>query len=353
MKMKEICARTGLTERAVRLYIDKGLLSPITTELNGRVYTEFSESNVRTLETISALRAMRFSLSDIKSMLENPSAAADIARAHAKTLFSERSELTGLAGALSRVNFDAVYDAHSLVQQTAELPTQLHLANEDLSRLSGSGERAVLPEEVMAMKWNWGAFFFPVIWGLVNRTYIALLALLPIANFIMPFYLGAKGYELAWRNNIWHSMADFKASQKRFSIGAACVWGVLMAIYLLITITEHREANEPQPDYDYYMSAALAAALEDPEFNKLTGGEWSWSGNTTFTFATAVGDQVQEIRFRVDSPNAIIHIQCRFDENGLPYDLRYDSAPPRNDDTSNFPDAIPVPEGGNVTIVLN
>lgn len=352
MKMKEICARTGLTERAVRLYIDKGLLSPITTELNGRVYTEFSESNARTLETISAMRAMRFSLSDIKAMLEEPSSAADIARSHAKALFSERSELNGLAGALARVNFDAVYDAHSLVQQTAELPAQLHLENEDLSRLSGSGERAVLPEEVMAMKWNWGAFFFPVIWGLVNRTYIALLGLLPIANFIMPFYLGFKGYELAWRNNIWHSMADFKTSQKRFSIGAACVWGVLMAVYLLMTVTEYHESSEPQPDYQYYMSAALAAAVEDPEFIKLTGGEWSWSGDISPTFATTVGGQVQEIRFRVDCPNAILHIQCRFDENGLPYDMRYDSAPREDDGTSDFPDAIPVPEGGGVTIVL-
>ena len=351
MKMKEICARTGLTERAVRLYIDKGLLSPITTELNGRVYTEFSESNVRTLETISALRAMRFSLSDIKTMLDDPSAAADIARAHAKTLFSERSELNGLADALSRVNFDAVFDAHSLVQQTAELPAQLHLENEDLSRLSGSGERAVLPEEVIAMKWNWGAFLFPVIWGLVNRSYIALLALLPIANLIMRVYLGIMGFELAWRNNIWHSFEDFKRSQKHFSIGAACVWGVLIAVYVL-NFAAFSHVKTEEVDFDQYMSAALAAAIEDPEFMELTGGEWSWSGGVIPSSAITVGGEVQELHFPVDSPNAIIHIRCRFDENGLPYDLRYEAEPRQDDGTPDFPDAIPVPEGGNVTVVI-
>jgi len=351
MKMKEICARTGLTERAVRLYIDKGLLSPITSEVNGRVYTDFSESNVRTLETISALRAMRFSLSDIKTMLDDPSAAADIARAHAQTLFSQRSELNGLAGALSRVNFDAVYDAHSLVRQTAELPSQLHLENEDLSRLSGSGERAVLPEEVMALKWNWGAFLFPVIWGLVNRTYIALLALLPIANLIMRVYLGIKGYELAWRNNIWHSFEDFKRSQKHFSIGAACVAGFLIAVYVLNFVAFSHVKTE-EVDFDHYMSAALAAAIEDPEFVELTGGEWSWSGGVTPSSAIAVGGEVQELRFPVDSPHAVIYIQCRFDEEGVPYDLRYEAVPRQDDGAPDFPDAIPVPEGGNVTVVI-
>ena len=351
MKMKEICARTGLTERAVRLYIDKGLLSPASTELNGRVYTEFSEADIRTLETVSALRTMRFSLSDIKTMLEDPASAADIARAHAKALSSERSELNDLADALSRVNFDAVYDAHALVRQTAELPAQLHLENEDLSRLSGSGERAVLPEEVMALKWNWGAFLFPVIWGLVNRTYIALLALLPIGNLIMPIYLGIMGYELAWRNNIWHSFADFRASQRRFSIGAACAKGLLIAVFVL-SYAAGPKSSADSIDYEPYMSAALDAALADPEFTELTGGEWSWSGNTLPASAIAVDGKVQEIDFSVGSPEVIVNIRCRFDENGTPYDLRYEAVPREKDDPFHHPEAVPVPEGGTVTVVI-
>ena len=42
MKMKEVCTRTGLTERAVRYYISKGLCTPDTAEKRGagllRVY---------------------------------------------------------------------------------------------------------------------------------------------------------------------------------------------------------------------------------------------------------------------------------------------------------------------------
>ncbi len=70
-------------------------------------------------------------------------------------------------------------------------------------------------------KWNWGAFLLSWIWGLGNRTYIALLALLPLANIVMPFVLGAKGNELAWRNKHWDSIEHFKRVQRLWSI-----WGI-------------------------------------------------------------------------------------------------------------------------------
>jgi len=35
-------------------------------------------------------------------------------------------------------------------------------------------------------RWNWGAFWFTCFWGIFNRTPIALLAILPGFNVIMP-----------------------------------------------------------------------------------------------------------------------------------------------------------------------
>lgn len=46
MQIKDVCRRTGLTERAVRFYIEKELLSPEKTWRNGREYLNFSEKDL-------------------------------------------------------------------------------------------------------------------------------------------------------------------------------------------------------------------------------------------------------------------------------------------------------------------
>lgn len=54
-----------------------------------------------------------------------------------------------------------------------------------------------------------GAFFLHAIWGIANRTYIALLVFVPGLILVMSFILGAKGNEWAWRNRHWYSVDDF------------------------------------------------------------------------------------------------------------------------------------------------
>lgn len=83
------------------------------------------------------------------------------------------------------------------------------------------------PDELR--KWNWGAFLLNWIWGLGNRTYIALLACVPIVNIVMMFVLGAKGNEWAWRNKHWDNIEHFKRVQRLWSIWAVSIFGVLMA----------------------------------------------------------------------------------------------------------------------------
>lgn len=72
MQMKEVCSRTGLTERTVRFYIEKGLLSPGRSWRNGREYLDFSEGDIRALERIAALRRCFFTLEQIGTMQVHP-----------------------------------------------------------------------------------------------------------------------------------------------------------------------------------------------------------------------------------------------------------------------------------------
>lgn len=72
MRIKEVCKETGLTDKAVRLYINNQLISPNFTEnYAGRKNYSFNEDDVNNLKRIAILRRYNFSVSDIKEMLEN------------------------------------------------------------------------------------------------------------------------------------------------------------------------------------------------------------------------------------------------------------------------------------------
>ena len=75
MLISEVCARTGLTRKAVRYYVDKGLLSPAARE-NG--YRDFSADDMRRLGRIAVLRRLRLGLSDIRAALADESALGSI-----------------------------------------------------------------------------------------------------------------------------------------------------------------------------------------------------------------------------------------------------------------------------------
>ena len=68
MKMKEVCARTRLTERAVRFYVQEGLVSPASQRRGGRTWLDFDEADVARLKAVAALRKAGFTLEEIRSM---------------------------------------------------------------------------------------------------------------------------------------------------------------------------------------------------------------------------------------------------------------------------------------------
>jgi plastocyanin len=88
---------------------------------------------------------------------------------------------------------------------------------------SGQGKDAVVPPEVR--RWNWGAFFLTWIWGIGNRTYRALLTLIPPLFLVMPFVLGANGNDWAWRARPWDSIEHFRRVQRRWAL-----WGLVAAV---------------------------------------------------------------------------------------------------------------------------
>jgi hypothetical protein len=175
---------------------------------------------------------------------------------------------------------------------------------------SGHGEFAVVPSEIN--KWNWGAFWLTWIWGIFNKSYIALLVFLPIANIIVPFYLGARGSELAWKNTYWSNVEEFKRAQRKWAISA---WIVVLIFSLIIgaQFIENKKVD------------TIKTNLTNEIFQTVKGNEEAWKliGNNYTIFNEPMLGSVEmsnkkiptDITIIVNGVNELIMIYAPLDEN--------------------------------------
>lgn len=117
MKMKEICERTGLTERAVRLYCERGLLSPETYTQNDREYLVFDECDERALVCIATLRAADFSLEEIRTMQNEPFLIEKTVHEHTAKLMAESAEKLALCQKLQAIAPEKLHDIVDLADE--------------------------------------------------------------------------------------------------------------------------------------------------------------------------------------------------------------------------------------------
>lgn len=89
--------------------------------------------------------------------------------------------------------------------------------------------------------WSWGAFWLNWVWAVFNKTWIGLLALVPVVNLLMPFVLGFKGREWAWRKGSWRSVEHFRQVQRKWDIAG---WVLLAAVVVVAGVAAF-VANRP------------------------------------------------------------------------------------------------------------
>lgn len=116
MKIKEVMEACGLTEKAIRLYVAKGLVQPEVTEQNGRSFRNYTEDNVRTLKQIGTLRRASFSLEQIGEMLEHPERVEEIFCRYREELNEQAGQLAEIAGLVNGVEADALTDMAALAR---------------------------------------------------------------------------------------------------------------------------------------------------------------------------------------------------------------------------------------------
>lgn len=124
-----------------------------------------------------------------------------------------------------------------------------------------SGEISTIPPEIK--KFNWGAFVFGWIWGVGNKTYLALLGLLPIIPYVVwifgisngsfappsflmivgwifgivwMFVLGFKGNEWAWKAGEFKNPEEFLVIQRTWNRAGFVCFLVYLAVIIISII---------------------------------------------------------------------------------------------------------------------
>lgn len=133
MKIKEVIEKTGLTDRAIRLYIDEGLAAPsIEESYSGRKSIEFSESDVERLKNVALLRKAGFSIADIKSMVDNKETAKEVVEK-----FIEQTEIniaheTEIVEKLKSISFDEDVTIENICDSLSATVEEKQVPGEDM-----------------------------------------------------------------------------------------------------------------------------------------------------------------------------------------------------------------------------
>ena len=131
MKIKEVIEKTELTDRAIRLYIENGLIAPDCDEsYSGRKNLDFSEDDIEKLKNIAILRKAGFSLSEIKA-IQNDSENCKVILTdfieRAKNRIETDTKLTEILSPLlfqNELSIDSICTALTGVTEEKEVPVE-------------------------------------------------------------------------------------------------------------------------------------------------------------------------------------------------------------------------------------
>ncbi len=110
LKIKEAARECALTEKAIRLYEEKGLIAPVMTELNGRNFRDYDDACIARLKTIAALRQQYFTVAQIGRMLSFPDEIPQVFDEYRASLAENHAAISALlehANALSEADLES------------------------------------------------------------------------------------------------------------------------------------------------------------------------------------------------------------------------------------------------------
>ncbi|WP_239618577.1 helix-turn-helix domain-containing protein [Cohnella mopanensis] len=133
MKMKEVCTRTGLTERTIRFYVEEKLIDPQMSLMNGREYRDYSERDIAELTTIADLRKLFFSIEEIKKMKQSPETIADVVGAYKLNVSADVQAKSEILRALAQIELNRLNGVDMLAGRLKSISANLPLPKRDIT----------------------------------------------------------------------------------------------------------------------------------------------------------------------------------------------------------------------------
>lgn len=121
MKIKEICTKTGLTEKAVRYYVENGLCSPQEYESRDRKYLNFTEENLTELKNIAVMRKLGFSIEDIRSMKTDGGSIENVMSRYIRSLSEELDIKNRIFSSLASKDYSDVRSLDELMPTLSDV----------------------------------------------------------------------------------------------------------------------------------------------------------------------------------------------------------------------------------------
>ncbi|WP_341328413.1 zinc ribbon domain-containing protein [Methylotuvimicrobium sp. KM2] len=122
---------------------------------------------------------------------------------------------------------------------------------------------SALPEGIKG--WSWGAFWLSWVWAIFNKTWIGLMALIPLVNLVMMVILGLKGREWAWRNKAWPSVEHFNRVQKKWSLAGWIIMVASLILGIAIGVIEDRMKHRINGEFDTNWSLTASKHSEQSD----------------------------------------------------------------------------------------
>lgn len=127
MRINEVCKATNLTDKAVRFYINNGIINPEYTEnYTGRKNYNFSNDDVELLKKVAVLRQFDFSIKDIKAVIDDSSQITSVLENHISQIKESTNQsasiLSGLLNA-SVTKINTVDDLYLALSEAKEIET--------------------------------------------------------------------------------------------------------------------------------------------------------------------------------------------------------------------------------------
>ncbi|RKP46739.1 MerR family transcriptional regulator [Cohnella endophytica] len=133
MKIKEVCERTGLTERTIRYYVEEELISPRSNVVNGREYRDYSERDIAELNAIADMRKLFFTIDEIKTMKRSPDQIAEVLEKYRAKTNEDVQAKTAILLALERLDLSNAMDMEALARKLKDVSANLALPQHDIS----------------------------------------------------------------------------------------------------------------------------------------------------------------------------------------------------------------------------